>query len=271
MKINNIKPFSTAKFEKLNNFKNTFFKKVDSMSYRNQAKLVDEFVLLHPEVVPYRQIKPSTTPVFWFDSSPNDIFRKYFQKTKIQEALKKDPEIASILEDYGLKPKIYMKNLNIEAQKHFKDTYYASLKLGKINNLTANERRELSLAALLHDIGKSLIPSSIIDKPGKLSDKEREIIDLHAELGARILKTQGLSQNVVNMVGLHHEPCCNPKKAHNIPAQILSVCDQYSALSEKRAYKSGYSQNKVKGILEENSEGKSLLNPDIVFQLTNES
>lgn len=76
-----------------------------------------------------------------------------------------------------------MKNLNIEAQKHFKDTYYASLKLGKINNLTANERRELGLAALLHDIGKSLIPSSIIDKPGKLSDKERKIIDLHAELG----------------------------------------------------------------------------------------
>ena len=63
----------------------------------------------------------------------------------------------------------------------------------------------LTLAGLLHDIGKCKIPNAIISKKGKLTDAEYEVIKAHAQLGYDILKDQPLDERIKNAALMHHE------------------------------------------------------------------
>ncbi len=109
------------------------------------------------------------------------------------------------------------------------------------------ERDQLTLivAALLHDIGKAEMPVAILDKPGKLTDAEFAIIQTHP----RIAETYLLSQNsvpreVVTAVAHHHEFLDGSGYPDRLRGdqisrltRILTVCDIYGALVERRAYK----------------------------------
>jgi HD-GYP domain-containing protein (c-di-GMP phosphodiesterase class II) len=63
----------------------------------------------------------------------------------------------------------------------------------------------LTQAALLHDIGKVFIPSEILNKKGKLTPKEREIVQLHNRLSYEILKTTDLNPKVAQLAYEHHD------------------------------------------------------------------
>lgn len=111
--------------------------------------------------------------------------------------------------------------------------------------LSEADRTLLATAALLHDIGKAQIPNSILDKPGKLTDSEFAIIKEHPGIGADYLRKQKDVPNaIIDAVLQHHEYLDGsgyPKGlcASEIApiAKILTVCDVYGALIEKRAYK----------------------------------
>ena len=103
---------------------------------------------------------------------------------------------------------------------------------------------ELQEAAMLHDYGKILIPDSILNKKGKLTPKEKEIMDLHSELGYELLKNKGLSNKTLNLIKYHHQnptktgyPKANKDFDYGIDSQILTAADKYTALREKRSYK----------------------------------
>jgi putative two-component system response regulator len=125
------------------------------------------------------------------------------------------------------------------------------------------DKQLICTAAALHDIGKIAIPSEILNKPGKLTPEEFEIMKTHAEEGARILsnipgwENEPLIQMAYKICMWHHERYDgrgypDGLKGDEIPivAQIVSVADVYDALTSIRVYKPAFThETAVKMIL----------------------
>ncbi len=201
---------------------------------------------------------------FLAKNAPKLFIDKYINIKTLEKALSENPEIVDIIKSKGIEPKIYLQNVTGKNQEHFLTTYDKAKELGKC--LPDEELNILMQAALLHDIGKAFIPSEILNKNGKLTDREREIVDIHAKLGEAILKTTNLSPKVAHYVGLHHTPSTSPLKA-SISAHILSAADVYSALKEERPYKTKFSDEEVKNIMENDSK----LNQGVVKSMFEET
>ena len=103
----------------------------------------------------------------------------------------------------------------------------------------------LTIAALLHDIGKADVPLAILDKPCKLDEEERAAIRRHPVTGhAYLLKQPGLAPAVLDAVLHHHEFLDGTGYPHGLRGseihdltRIVTICDVYSALLERRSYK----------------------------------
>ena len=155
--------------------------------------------------------------------------------------------IREILAEHNLPVKVNIEELDKLKQGHMKDTRVVAAQI--YSSLPAELKKEVSLphlqeAAMLHDYGKVLIPNNILNKAGKLDSNEREIMELHSELGYELLKDKGLSEKTLNLVKYHHQnlngngyPMKKNDFEYGIDAQILSTADKYTALREKRAYK----------------------------------
>ncbi|MGK0465912.1 HD-GYP domain-containing protein [Clostridium sp.] len=128
---------------------------------------------------------------------------------------------------------------------HCIDTGIMSIFLGISMNLKESELKQLSIAAILHDIGKTKINNDIITKPGKLTVNEFEEIKKHPIYGKNMLeKNFFISSEVLKAVEQHHERvdgCGYPYglAKHQISkfAKIICVCDVYDAISNDRSYR----------------------------------
>ena len=201
---------------------------------------------------------------FLAKSAPKLFIDRYINMKTLEKAISENPEIIDIIKAKNLEPKIYLQNVTGKNQEHFLTTYDKAKELGKC--LPDDELNVLMQAALLHDIGKAFIPPEILNKNGKLTDQEREIVDIHAKLGEAILKTTSLNPKVAHYVGLHHTPSTSPLKA-SISAHILSAADVYSALKEERPYKAKFSDEQVENIMKNDSK----LNQGVVKSMFEEN
>lgn len=134
--------------------------------------------------------------------------------------------------------------------KHSVDVATMAMIIGRKHGLTDKEVREIGVAGLLHDVGKSRIPSEILNKPARLTDDEFDIIKQHSVFGYHILKEKNeFSQSIMMGVLQHHEKIngagypmgINGDQMHEY-AKIISIADIYDALVTKRSYKEGFSQ-----------------------------
>lgn len=110
--------------------------------------------------------------------------------------------------------------------------------------LKEDELKELEKAGLFHDIGKISIPDNILDKPGKLTDEEYDIIKTHPEIGYQILKAADEYSNLAIHALHHHERWDgngypNGLKGEEIPffSRIIGVVDAYEAMTADRPYR----------------------------------
>ncbi|PVB59716.1 HD domain-containing phosphohydrolase [Labrenzia sp. 011] len=137
-------------------------------------------------------------------------------------------------------------------QTHHSGTYSHSLMVAGVAGMFAQHLgwpeekcQEVIAGGLVHDIGKMRIPLSILDKPGKLTEEERRIINKHPVFGADILKPRlEISVAIKKMAIQHHEfldgsGYPNGLDASRISPQVrlMTICDIFSALTEVRAYK----------------------------------
>jgi len=115
----------------------------------------------------------------------------------------------------------------------------------------------LSVGAFLHDVGKIMIPDKILNKPGKLTEGEFEVMKSHATHSVDIIKrTPDVAELSLEVAALHHEKLDGSGyplqiKGENITkyGRMISICDIFDALTANRCYKDGYSHIKAFSIL----------------------
>ena len=120
--------------------------------------------------------------------------------------------------------------------------------LAKQLKLDEAQTRLAGLAGLMHDLGKAMIPMEILNKPGKLSQVEFEIIKQHPREGHRLLLTGSDVAPAVLDVCLHHHEKTDgsgyPDKLNDAQislfAKMGAVCDVYDAITSNRPYKEGW-------------------------------
>ena len=120
--------------------------------------------------------------------------------------------------------------------------------LAKQLKLDEHQTRQAGLAGLMHDMGKSMIPMEILNKPGKLTDAEFEIVKRHPAEGHRMLMTgMDVDPIVLDVCLNHHEKTDGsgyPKGLQDAEislfAKMGAVCDVYDAITSNRPYKAGW-------------------------------
>ncbi len=119
-----------------------------------------------------------------------------------------------------------------------------SILIAKELGWTEDEIQNLKYIALLHDIGKIGIPDSVLNKPGKLTDIEYNIIKAHTTIGGEILKDIKTITDVDSGAKYHHErydgkgyPCGLCGEDIPLVARIICIADAYDAMNSKRIYR----------------------------------
>jgi len=189
------------------------------------TKIIRKFLKLCETVKDYNTIK--------FD------FSKLYQNSK------------KIVEEFSLrKEKIYVpvidvKNAENYTAAHSVNTGLIALAIGFKLNYNKEQLTELLIGSILHDVGKSKIPHSILDKPGRLTDEEYNTIKMHSNYGFLILSNfNELSDAIKNICLRHHEKANGQGypigiKENDIDeySKICALADVYDALTSDRVYK----------------------------------
>lgn len=119
-----------------------------------------------------------------------------------------------------------------------------SVLIGEKLGLPAEQIKTLRIGGLFHDIGKIGIPDSILLKPAKLTDEEYSQIKNHPSIGAHILGSAAIFQDIIPIVKHHHERYDgngypSKLKGEEIPylARIAAVADTFDAMTSRRSYR----------------------------------
>ena len=114
--------------------------------------------------------------------------------------------------------------------------------------LDEQQTKEAGMAGLLHDLGKAMIPMDILNKPGKLTNEEFNIVKTHPEEGHKLLLAGHGVSNFIKDVCLHHHekidgsgyPNRLNQETMSLFAKMGAVCDVYDAITSNRPYKAGW-------------------------------
>ena len=156
--------------------------------------------------------------------------------------------------------------------QHSVDVAIVSTMIAKQIGMPRDRLSQITLGGLLHDVGKVFIPLEVLNKPGKLTDKEFDIIKSHPTLGYQLLRSTNAGDNLLahHVVYQHHErqdgkgyprgltgrnqirrsrqATVDPKRIH-IVGEISGVADTYEALAADRPYRLAFPPEKVREIL----------------------
>ena len=157
--------------------------------------------------------------------------------------------------------------------KHCENVAAITCRLCKLLHCDQSFTEYCTICAYLHDIGKALIPSHVLQKPDKLSDEEFEIMKKHTTLGHKMCMEDLKLRPYAAGTLYHHEnldgsgyPNGLTKKQIPYEAQIISVADEFDSIVSKRQYKSHINISDTLKILIENAHAGKI-NPLIVRKL----
>lgn len=192
--------------------------------------------------VPLMEIRNEVLPAILELSKNSDIF-ELFEAVKAKD-------------DY-----VYQHNVGVGV---------ISTLIGRWIELDEAELLILSLAATLHDVGKVKLPLEVLNKPGKLTEVEFQLIKKHTIFGYELLKgTTGLSQRIARVALQHHEredgngyPLGLKKENIDLFSSIVAVADIFHAMSSHRPYHEPLSFHEI---VNQMGQGKfGALNPQII-------
>lgn len=144
--------------------------------------------------------------------------------------------------------KILVENLDPYTKSHSERVSEYAVLLGKKVGLSNEDLKKLKIGALCHDIGKSKIPYSILNKESKLTDSEFSQIKNHTFFGVNLLENSSDFNDIIPIIKYHHEKYDgtgypNNLAGESIPylARITAIADCFDAMTTKRAYKDSMS------------------------------
>ncbi|MDH8677837.1 response regulator [Fusibacter bizertensis] len=194
------------------------------------------------------------------------IEKKNNEITRLYDLLRRDydKEMDNVLEFV-----ISLSNL-VEAkdaytENHTRRVADLAISLGKHMLLSKEQLKNIELGAIIHDIGKVSTPEAILNKPGRLTTEEFEVMKDHPEAGARIIKPITALQKSADMVLSHHEKLDgsgypNGLKASeiDIETRIITVADIFDALYTDRPYRKGMTLEQSMAILDSDASAGKL-------------
>lgn len=134
-------------------------------------------------------------------------------------------------------------------------------KMAELSGMSKRECRMMEIAGNLHDIGKLVVPKSILEKPGRLTDEEFNIIKEHPYYTRMILSDIEGFEAITEWAGNHHEKLNGrgyPRHLSaddlDLGARIMAVADIFSAITEDRPYRKGMDRETAMKVMRENVE-----------------
>ncbi|MDH5231290.1 MAG: HD-GYP domain-containing protein [Gammaproteobacteria bacterium] len=137
--------------------------------------------------------------------------------------------------------------------KHAASTAIIAAKFCLYLGMSEEETKEITMGALMCDIGKVLVPSDILYKPGKLSEKEYGVVKNHTLLSQKLLEKYGeFSENTFHAVVEHHERANGsgyPNGLNNdkisLPGRITALADTFDAMVSERSHQTSLEPSKA--------------------------
>jgi putative nucleotidyltransferase with HDIG domain len=179
-----------------------------------------------------------------------------FSEVRMGNALKvaeAEPLVDEISQSISRNPEAFLnlvrlKNVDDYTYMHSVAVCALMISLSKQMGLTGQDLKDAGMAGLLHDVGKMMIPGEVLNKPGKLTDEEFNIIKNHPRKGWEILNISQGANAVALDVCLHHHERVDGKgypeaisgDKLTLFARMGAVCDVYDALTSNRCYKNGW-------------------------------
>lgn len=179
-----------------------------------------------------------------------------FQEARMGNAIKVSdvaPLVDEISQSITRNPEAFLNLSRLKTKDDY--TYMHSvavcalmIALGKQLGLTGAELKDAGLAGLLHDVGKMMVDQEVLNKPGKLSDEEFNIIKEHPRKGWELLTdSPEITATALDVCLHHHERVDGTGYPERISGDKLTlfsrmgaVCDVYDALTSNRCYKHGW-------------------------------
>lgn len=168
-------------------------------------------------------------------------------------------------------PLLQLKQFDEYTTTHCLNVSVLTMALAEYMGMGATDVRTFGVAGLLHDLGKVRVPMEILNKPGKLTDEERVVIQSHTVEGAKIIITSDRELDLAAAVAYEHHIMLNgggyPKRFFardpHKASTLVHVCDVYDALRTKRPYREAWETERVLGYLEEKSGSE--FDPDVAL------
>lgn len=189
-----------------------------------------------------------------------DITERKRAEYKIEESYKR---LQKTLNDTINTLASIIENRDPYTSGHQKKVAYLAINISEELGLSNEETEALGTAAMVHDIGKITIPTSILSKPGKVSNVEYKLIKTHSRTGYEIIKNIEFPYPIEEIILQHHErldgsgyPLGLKDKDIMLEAKILAVADVVEAMSSHRPYRPALGINKA---LEEIDNNKGIL------------
>ena len=185
------------------------------------------------------------------------------------EAVVRSLSVAMHGESEMMLPLLMLKEFDQYTTTHCLNVSVLTMALAEHLGLNARDVRTFGVAGLLHDLGKVRIPMDILNKPGKLTDEERAVMQNHTVEGARLIITSDRELDMAATVAYEHHIMLNgggyPKRHYqrdvHKASTLVHVCDVYDALRTNRPYRAAWEADKVLKYIEE--KAGSEFEPDI--------
>ncbi len=167
----------------------------------------------------------------------------------------------------SLLPLAQMKRFDEYTYTHTVNVAMLAAALAEVVGFKPQHVRDLTLAAVLHDVGKRLTPTEILNKPGKLTTEERDVIRRHAVDGARMLFATPDLPDIVPIVAFEHHlyldgsgyPLHHAHTKPHLASQIVQIADVFDALCTDRPYRPAMQLSEAADYIE--SMAGKLFNP----------
>jgi putative nucleotidyltransferase with HDIG domain len=190
------------------------------------------------------------------------------------EAIVRSLSVAMHGDQAFLIPLLRLKKFDQYTTTHALNVSILTMALAEFIGLGPKEVRSFGIAGLLHDLGKVKIPDEILNKPGKLSDDERLVMNSHTVEGAKLILATEQHLDLAAVVAYEHHIKLNgggyptlshPRKCHQA-SDLVHVCDVFDALRTDRPYREAWPTQRALTLIGEGAGQE--FDPDLAHAFT---